>query len=154
MIDSCIEAARFAPTACNTQSWRFFVVEGRLKNRLATEALGGIIVPNRWVATAPVVVVIAIDPDLITHRIGGGIKGIDYQLLDAGIAGEHFALRAAEIGLGTCWIGWFNVGKVKKILGLPGGLNVAAMLTLGYPDEDPPHKRRREIEDITTYLND
>ena len=81
MIERCLEAVRYAPTACNTQSWRFIVVEGGSKERLIRESLGGLIVPNRFAAEAPVLVVIAADLDFITHRIGGKLKGIEYYLI-------------------------------------------------------------------------
>jgi nitroreductase len=151
LIEQCLEAVRHAPTACNTQSWKFIVVEGGLKERLVTESLGGLVVPNRFAAEAPVIVVIAADLDFVTHRVGGAIKGIDYRLIDAGIAGEHFVLQAAELGLGTCWIGWFDQKAVKRVLSLPGGWAVSAMITLGYPSEPPGEKKRKELQDISEY---
>ncbi len=151
MIKACIEAARFAPTACNTQAWRFIIVEGELKERLADKSLGGIVVPNRWASNAPVFVVIATDLDFITHRLGGSIKGIGYHMIDAGIAGEHFILQATELGLGTCWIGWFNKKAVSKVLELPANWEVTAMITVGFPGEAPPDKRRKSLDEISIF---
>ena len=151
LIEKCLEAVRYAPTACNTQSWRFIVVEGELKERLVDESLGGLVVPNRFAAEAPVIVVLAADPDFVTHRLGGTIKGIDYRLIDAGIAGEHFVLQAAELGLGTCWIGWFDQKAVKRILSLPGGWTVSAMITVGYPSEPPAEKKRKKLEELSEF---
>lgn len=151
LIEKCLEAVRHAPTACNTQSWKFIVVEGELKERLVAESLGGLVVPNRFATGAPVIVVIAADPDFVTHRIGGTFKGIDYRLIDAGIAGEHFVLQAAELGLGTCWIGWFDQKAVKRVLSLPGGWAVSAMITVGYPLDRPGEKKRKELQDISEF---
>ena len=151
MIEACIEAARYAPTACNTQSWRFIVVEGELKENLVKESLGGVVIPNRWANEAPVIVVIATDLDIVTHRVGGRIKGIDYHLIDAGIAGEHFVLQATELGLGTCWIGWFNKKAVKKMLDLPGRWEVSAMITVGFPTGETTDKKRKSIEEISDF---
>jgi nitroreductase len=151
LIDTCLEAARYAPTACNTQSWRFIVVEGELKERLVRESLGGMVVPNRFASEAPVIVVIAADLDLITHRVGGTLKGIEYHLIDAGIAGEHFVLQAAELGLGTCWIGWFDQKAVRRVLSLPSGWKVCSMLTLGYPLEPPVDKKRKALREMSEY---
>lgn len=145
MIEACIDATRYAPTACNRQSWKFIIAEGILKDRLVDKALGGVVVPNRWVKTAPVIAVIAMDLDAVVHRMAGGIKKIRYHMVDAGIAGEHFVLQATELGLGTCWIGWFNKRAVKRILDLPAGWDVPAMIALGFPDEEPGEKKRREI---------
>ena len=151
LIEKCLEAVRYAPTACNTQAWRFIVVEGELKDRLVEQSLGGIVVPNRWAKGAPVVVVIAMDISIITHRIGGKVKGIEYHLLDAGIAGEHFVLQAAEIGLGTCWIGWFDKKSARRVLKVPRGWDITAMITLGYPANGQPEKERRQIEEFALF---
>jgi len=148
-IKKCLEAVRFAPTACNKQSWKFIITEGELKDRLVGEALGGVIVPNRWAIQAPVMVVIAMRLDLITHRIGAKLKDIDYHLVDAGIAGEHFVLQATELGLGTCWIGWFDKKAVKSILNLSASWDVPSMITLGYPADDPPSQKRKTISEIS-----
>lgn len=148
MIRACVEAARYAPTACNRQSWKFVVAEGRRKDRLVAEALGGIVVPNRWAQTAPVIVAVAMDLDLIVHRIGGSIKRTPYHVLDAGIAGEHFILQATELGLGTCWIGWFDKGAARRILDLPASWDIPAMISVGFPEGTPEGKERRATGDI------
>jgi nitroreductase len=151
MIESCVEAARYAPSASNTQGWRFIVTEGELKDRLVREVLGGIVVPNRFAAGAPVIVALAMRLDTVTHRIGAGIKRIDYHLIDAGIAGEHFVLRAAELGLGTCWIGWFDKKAAKRLLEIPSRWDLPALITLGYPAESPGPKDRLPTSDICIF---
>jgi len=151
MIESCIEAARHAPSASNTQGWRFFIVEGDLKDRLVKAGMGGIVVPNKFAFSAPVVVVLAMKLSVVTHRLGAGIKGIDYHLVDAGIAGEHFVLQAAELGLGTCWIGWFNKKAVRALLGIPSGWDIPALITLGFPAEEPKPKERRPASEVCTF---
>ena len=147
MIESCIEAVRYAPSASNTQGWRFFVVEGDLKDRLVEEAMGGI-VPNKFAATAPVIIVLAMKRSIVTHRLGAAVKGIGYHLIDAGIAGEHFVLQAAELGLGTCWIGWFDEEKARQALGVPEGIRIVASTPLGYPDESPEARPRKSMIEI------
>ncbi|NIM65363.1 MAG: NAD(P)H nitroreductase [Candidatus Latescibacteria bacterium] len=154
MIEKCLEAARHAPTACNKQSWKFHIVEGELKNRLVEVSLGGVFVPNKWASTVPVIAVIAMNLDLIIHRVGGKVSGVDYHMVDAGIAGEHFVLQATELGLGTCWIGWFNKKAVKKLLDIPAGWDVPAMIGLGFPDEEPIDKNRRHISEISDFKAD
>ena len=153
MIESCVEAARFAPSASNTQGWRFFVAEGALKERLVKEALGGIVVPNRFAGEAPAIVALAMKRDVVTHRLGAGIKRIDYHLLDAGIAGEHFVLRAVELGLGTCWIGWFDKKAAKRILDIPSTWDLPALLTVGFPAGETEPKERRSVSEICTFKN-
>lgn len=151
LIDQCIEAVRYAPSACDRQAWRFIVVEGELKDRIAGECLGAMPVPNRWAAQAPVIVALCIDRDFITYRLGAGMRGIGYALIDAGIAGQHFVLQAAEIGLGTCWIGWFRKRRLKRLLGIPRGWETAALITLGFPAAGAPERERRPLAEIREY---
>lgn len=150
-VEKCLEAARYSPSACNTQCFRFIITEKGMKDRLASECLGEIPVPNRWAAQAPVIAVLAVRKNIMTHTVGGNIKGTRYDLLDAGIAGEHFVLQAAELGLGTCWLGWFRKGRVRKLLGIPGNWDIAAMITLGYADEEPGEIARIPMDVIREY---
>jgi nitroreductase len=93
---------------------------------------------NRWALTAPVLIVICTSRKMFVHGIAGRIQGIDYDLIDIGIATEHLVLQAAALGLGTCWIGWFNDREVRKILEIPGKIRIVAMLSLGYRDQSVP----------------
>jgi nitroreductase len=151
LIDRCLEAARHAPSACHRQEWRFFVAEGQLKDRIVAECLGDPPVPNHWASEAPVIVVLATARDMITHRIGAGIRGIRYDLVDAGIAGEHFVLQATELGLGTCWIGWFRKARLRKILKLPRGWDVPALIAVGHPRSQQTPIERRPMEEIRKF---
>jgi nitroreductase len=151
LIEKCLEAARYAPTACDTQSWRFIIAEGKLKDRIASECLGELPVPNRWAVGAPVIVAMASARDIVTHSIGARLKGTRYELIDAGIAGEHLVLQAAELGLGTCWLGWYKKRKVRKLLGLPAGWEVTALITLGWPEGELPEKERKPLDEIREY---
>jgi nitroreductase len=86
---------------------------------------------------------------MLTHRIGESVKGIQYHQIDLGISMEHMVLKATEMGLGTCWIGWFKERKIKKILNIPKGWRVIALLTLGYPqDESTVQTSRLGLEEI------
>ena len=104
-IESLLEAARLAPSACNQQPWRFAIVtDNALRQRLVNEGfLPGI--RMQWALMAPVHIVLGIKRGVVTHRIAPLFSRVDYPLIDAGIAGEHLVLAATELGLGTCWIG-------------------------------------------------
>ncbi len=131
----CLEAARLAPSACNSQPWRFIVVDDRqLKNKLCRAAFSGIYSVNSFCKKAPVIVVIVSEKSKFLARIGGMFRGTKYYLIDIGIAGEHFVLQAEDLGLGTCWIGWFNEGAVKSILNIPRHKKIDVLITLGYYD--------------------
>lgn len=136
LIGLITEAARLAPSACNAQPWRFVAVtEKNLLEQIVRTGLGGV-VPNRWAASAPVIIVGCARLNLLTHRLGEAVKGINYHQIDLGIAMEHMVLRATELGLGTCWIGWFKEQPIKKILSLPREWKIISLIALGYPGEE------------------
>ena len=136
-LERCLEAARLAPSACNSQPWRFIVVtEPELKNQLAEAAFSGLHSMNSFAKAAPVLVVVVTERSKYAAQLAGSFKGIQYSLLDVGIAGEHFCLQAAEEGLGTCWLGWFHQRGVQKILGFSKKDRIDIMISVGYPQDD------------------
>lgn len=159
ILNRCIEAARLAPSAVNSQPWHFVIAdEGDTVQALAKAASpNGTI--NRFAQQAPVIAaVIAEKPKLIAH-LGGLAKGKPFFLFDIGIAAEHFCLQAAEEGIGTCMIGWFNESAARKALGVPAGKKIALLITAGYPGEgmgaesvdSALQKKRKKTEDMSSY---
>ena len=158
-LEICLEAARLAPSADNIQPWRFIVYDDPAKrDALADAAFKGAFSASRWARKAPVLVVLLMKENVIVNKLGGGAAGNPFQHVDIGIAGEHFALAAAEQGLGTCWIGWFKAAAVRRVLGIPRTAKVVALITMGYPaDDDAPREPRRlsleEICHVNAYGN-
>ena len=150
----CLEAARLAPSACNSQPWRFIVVDdGQLKNRLCQAAFGGIYSMNSFCKMAPVMVAVISEKGKFSARIGSMFRGTKFYLIDIGIACEHFILQAEELGLGTCWIGWFNERAVKSILNVPQDKKIDILIALGYYDKAKlgrPHSRE-PMDKITSF---
>lgn len=154
VLERCLEAARLAPSACNSQPWRFVVVESPdLRQRLADAAFSGIYKMNQFARRAPVLVVVIRETSVYAARLGGTLRGVPYSLIDLGIAGEHFALQAEAEGLGTCWLGWFNERAVKKILGLNRRTRVDILFSVGYAEEgvERPDKKRKDKADMREY---
>ena len=104
-IVKCLEAARLAPSANNSQPWKFVVVdEPEMKNRIATLAAG--LGMNKWAVQAPAIIAVVLETPGFTTRLGGLLKGKEFRLMDIGMAVEHLCLQAADLGLGTCiWVG-------------------------------------------------
>jgi len=152
-IMQCLEAARLAPSACNAQPWKFIVVdEPELKNRLCEAAFSGIYGVSIFAKKAPVIIVVISEREKFLAKVCGYIKNTAYYLIDIGIAGEHFILQATELGLGTCWIGWFNEKAIKKILNIPRDKKVDVLISLGYPKEEKFHpKERYPLEEISSF---
>jgi len=138
------EAARLAPSACNSQTWRFVVVRDRsIISKICDEAMRPVI-RNQWMREAPVVIAGCSELDIVANRIGSAVTGIEYYQIDLGIAMEHMVLKATDLGLGTCWIGWFREEKIKEILGIPGRIRVSALLAVGYPKGGGAAKSKRK----------
>jgi nitroreductase len=152
-IMKCIEAARLAPSAENAQPWRFVVLDDpALRERVGKEAFSGIYFPTKFALNAPVLVVVLAKLGLLADRIAAHLQKCQFYLIDIGCAVEHFALQAAELDLGTCWIGWFNGKKVKQALKIPDRYHVVAMLAMGYTDGWPERERsRKAIEEIAWF---
>jgi nitroreductase len=152
----CLEAARLSPSACNSQPWRFLVLDDpELKSRLSDSAFSGIHSINSFAGKAPVLVVIVTERSSFASSLGSCFRGVQYSLIDIGIAGEHFILQAEEEGLGTCWLGWFNEKEVKKVLGLTRNSRVDVIISLGYPVEtERPGHTRKTLSEMSRFVPD
>lgn len=157
-IHRCMEAARCAPSACNAQPWHFVVVtEGKRRAALAqlTVPPGGVM--NTFVEQAPVLVTIVAERPNISSQVGSLLKNKPFYLIDIGIVAEHICLQAAELGLGTCMIGWFNEKGVRNLLAVPGNRRPVLIITVGYPRDQTleqasaqREKRRKPLSGIAS----
>ena len=150
----CLEAARLAPSAANSQPWKFIVIDDReLKDKLGDAAFGGIYSVMSFARKAPVIVAVVSERAKFLARMGGLFRGTSFCLIDIGIACEHFVLQAEELDLGTCWLGWFNEGAVKSILNVPGDRKIDVMIALGYYDTEKLRRehKREPIDEISAF---
>jgi nitroreductase len=148
----CVEAARLAPSACNSQPWKFIIIDDpELKKKVTDGAYSGAYSAS-WAKKAPVLVVVISEKGNFISSVGSMIRDTRYYLINIGIAVEHFVLQATELGLGTCWMGWFNESGVKKALGLPKSAKVDVILPVGYPAKQEERKKtRKTTEDISKF---
>jgi len=147
---ACLEAARIAPSAHNSQPWRFIVIDDpALKDLVAAHAFSGLYQRSRFAAAAPVLLVLLARRTFVAHRLGGRFQRVPYYFVDLGIAGEHVVLQAQEMGLSTCWMGWFSRGRLRRALKIPRRFKIVALMPLGYaekrPTREPPRKTYEEI---------
>lgn len=149
LIIKCLEAARLAPSACNSQPWKFVVVDDKelLPQMASAAASMGM---NKFAAEAPVIVAVVLEKMNFTARLGSVIKDKEYNLLDVGIAVEHFCLQASELGLGTCIMGWFDEKKVAKLLGIEKR-RIPLLITLGYSAARLREKSRKSLDDMSSW---
>jgi len=146
-IETCIEAARLAPSACNAQPWKFVVVDDEALKQEVGEAAASMGM-NKFCPLVPCIVAMVLEKPNLLSAVGSVLKDKEYALIDIGIAAEHFCLQAAELGLGTCMIGWFDEKKVRQLLGIPKKKRITLLITIGYPDDAPRTKTRKTTEEM------
>lgn len=146
-IAKILEAGKLAPTACNYQPQKIYVVKSAEK----LDALGKL---TPCTFKAPLVFVIGYDAE----RSAKGLihETHDFGDTDAAIVTSHMMLEAHELGLGTCWVGMFKEAQVKAALGIPENIRIRELLPTGYPAEGSKpahlHTKYREMDDMVTEL--
>ncbi len=141
-LEKILEATRLSPSASNRQDWKFIIVRNKeTKKKLAEAAFS-----QSFIGEAPIVIVACgTEPGAIMAC------GQAAYTVDVSIACSFMILQAYELGLGTCWIGAFEEGEVKKILKIPKEVRAVAMTPLGYPNEPPSQKFRKSLNEIVCY---
>jgi len=121
------EALQLAPTGANRQNFAFiFVTDAEKRAQIASEAGH-----QEFLAQAPVLMIAVCDPG---------------ESFNTAIAVDHMVLAATDEGLGTCWVGWFERGPVRRILGIPQEKEVPIIVAIGYADEQPEARPRKPLD--------
>ncbi len=141
-IEALLEAARLAPSARNLQVCHFVVLEDEKKREQLTDICKG----QKFVSQAPITIAVCATNSDYTMTCGHKAN-----LIDAAIVGEHIALQAVALGLGSCWIGAFYQEKMAKLIDLPKDYEVVALLPIGYPATTKKPRKLKSIEEISSY---
>ena len=137
-----LEAMRLAPTACNRQPFRAYVIRTS-EHRAALRRC----YHQEWLVSAPIVIVmVALLDRAWCHR-----DGTNLGVVDATIAFDHLILAAAAEGLGSCWVAAFNAKEIRELLGLSDSARPVAMTPLGYAADSPPPKQRVALEHLVQF---
>lgn len=151
-IERILEAARLAPSACNSQPWKIIVVtdiEKRLQVADATSSK--ILSMNHFSKQAPVQLVLIEESANFTSSVGGWTTNKHYPHIDLGILAAHISLAATDEGLGSCIIGWCDEKKVQKTLEIPKNKRVMLVILLGYSAQPLREKKRKKIDEILSW---
>jgi nitroreductase len=145
-IEQILDAARLAPSWKNLQCWRFLVLTQSERKEAMLSAFADDNPGKKAFLQAPAAIVICADPaeSDLSH-------GIEYFVADAAIAFEHICLAAHALGLGTCWMGMFDEAEMKSRLKIPANLRVVGITPLGYPDQEPKPRSRKELAEIAFF---
>ena len=159
-IEQVLEAARWAPSWKNNQCWRFIVVrDDKVKAGLADMLIkvkrDDALVDNpavEAITSAPVVIVTCAELGKSGYNLGeiATDKG-EWYMFDVALAVQNLMLAAHSQGLGTVPLGLFDAKKAASILKVPDGFCVVEMTPLGYPDQEPKVRPRKELSEIVFY---
>ena len=137
-----LEVARLAPSACNRQPWKFFVIKNKeLLSRMCD------CYDRDWFKTAPLCIIICGNHSDSWKR---SADNKDHCDIDIAIATDHITLAATDVELGSCWICNFDVEGCKNILALGDEFEPICIVPIGYPTENVAkiEKKRKDLEDI------
>ena len=125
-----LEAARRAPTGGNRQKWRMVVVTDPDMRRKTAEAC------SRQMCMADAAAILC----LVTEPGEGKVNGT--------IVLDHAILAATSLGYGTCWVGAYDEGKVKEVLGIPADYGIVCLTPVGVSAEVPAARPRKEPSEL------
>jgi len=147
----CVEAARIAPSACNSQPWKFIIVDDE---KLVEQFPGWLQREdspiNHFTRNCKNFVVVVEEKanlrDEVAQRFGSHQA---FAEIDLGLAVENFCLQATALGIGTCIMGWLEQGEMKEALKIPEEATVRLVIAAGVSaTERPRTKARKDLEEI------
>lgn len=146
-LNRILETIALAPSAGNLQAYRIVVVKNpELKQKLATASHG-----QDFIADAPVALVFLADKAASKRKYGQRGESL-YALQDATIAAAYSQLAAAEVGLGSVWVGAFEPREIAELVLAKPHEEPIVIIPIGYPAKEPERRGRKRMEEIATYL--
>ena len=148
----CAEAAWLAPSACNSQPWKYLIVTNPdyvQKLRPLMQEFG----MNKFVNQCPAFVVVLEEPTRLKVSVTSKFKDQDFAPIDVGLSTSQFCYEATEQGLSTCIIGWHNEPKIKELFNIDKVSRVRLVLCVGYAaTEELRKKQRKPIDEVVKYF--
>lgn len=139
-----------APSACNSQPWHFYVVQGLEAGKVAPCLQSNGL--NGFADQVPAFVVMTEEPATLSPKLGDRVDPQAYAQMDVGIAAAYLALAATAQGLSTCIMGWFQEERLKQVLAIPGCSRVRLVVAVGYAAAGTLRpKKRRPMEQSVTF---
>ncbi len=140
-LNQIIKAGILAPTACNFQPERIYVISNE-------DILLQLKDVTKYTFNAKNIIVICYDENVSWKR---RLDNKEYGEVDATIVATHMVLEAESLGIGTCFVASFDEAKLRKILKLDENIKPVLMIPLGYPKEKGVPNSRKRIEDLVIY---
>ena len=149
-LEECVEAARHSPSACNSQPWKFIIVnDAAIKEKIKNTVFSGPYSMNSFASGAASYIVIISEKTKLPARIAGYLMHANFRQIDLGIACSHIVLQAQELGIVSCILGWFDQRAVRRILRVPRSVRIELIIALGYNNQkslpEKKYKNRNEV---------
>ena len=146
-LNEILEAGRIAPTAVNAQPQKIYV----LKSEAAIKTVRAL---TRCAYDAPVVLMIGYDKNQQwKNPLQSGITSGEQ---DVSIVATHMMLKAWELGIGSCWVGYFSPKDVGEAFNIPDNIAISLLMPLGYPADDAKpaegHIKKKNMNEIVEYV--
>ncbi|MGB4377652.1 MAG: nitroreductase family protein [bacterium] len=152
VLEQLLTAAVSAPTGGNMQPWEFVIVaDGAAREAVVATTYSGYYSgpgnPQAWLQEAPLLIVVCCNFKRTRARYGPA--GQKWASLDVAAAIQNLLLASHSMGLGACWVGGFHQESLADILQLPAGVEPLAIVSVGYPAEEPQPKPRLPLAYVT-----
>lgn len=145
-----VKAAQIAPSACNSQPWKFIVCDGETAQKVAKTVQSPPLPINKWADQAGAFIVICETPARLMK--GLPVASQHYAQIDVGIATAYLTLAATELGLSTCIMGWFRENELRELLNVPKNCTVRLVLAVGHAaSPELRTKKRKELDEIAGF---
>lgn len=154
LLEEIIETASYAPSWKHTQIVRYIAVEGDLKDRIGREGTSSFPNNGAIIQNAPMLIAVTVIKGRCGYERDGSfttLRGDSWQMFDAGVASQTFALAAYEHGIGSVIMGIFDEAFVSSLLEISDDRELVALIPIGYPDEDPAAPKRKAVSDLVSY---
>lgn len=144
-----LKAAQSAPSGGNCQPWHFYVIHDKaiqidIVNKCCKQ---------EFILSAPVFIIVCADMKRSEDRYGERGRNL-FCIQDTAAAIQNILLCAKDLGLGTCWCGAFDEGKLIEIMHLQKDMRPVAIIPIGYPNNEPVPTKRRPLEEIITFIGE
>ena len=153
-LDTIVHAGRMAPSAKNTQPWKFYVVSGeKLEDMAAAVKVMGF---NKFVDSAGAFIAIVADKSTTLDKMMKTVTSRDFVENDIGIAVASMTYQAADLGLGSCILGAFSGKAVAKVIGIDESRakDVKLVLAIGKRENAETRvKKRKELTETVFYVD-
>ena len=149
-LDLILEAGRIAPTGCNYQPQRIFVIQ-------SDEAMKKAIGTGASLCGCPVALLVCYDLNEVWKNPRDRyFENYNCGEQDCSIAAANMMYEAEELGVHTLWIRGFDAREVADVFSLPENIVPVMMLALGYPSENSHpahlHGKRKNLSETVFYI--